>query len=114
MHLSLYNCSFVGHAHYMMLVFSCLMRPAAGGFCAAVSQRLLLYSCLLFTQMWVGGVICNMTERCFVWPEDSVIPCLLETNSRGEHTRGTFSLHNILSSSLCMIEPVKSSASFLE
>ena len=78
---------FVGHAHYTMLVFSCLMRPAAGGFCAAVSQRLLPCSCLLFTQMWVGGVIRNMTEICFVWPEDSVIPCLLRTNSREEHTK---------------------------
>ncbi len=59
----------------------CLMRPVAGRFCAAVMQRLPPNLCLLLTQMWAGGVICNMTEICFVWREDSTLPCLLKTNS---------------------------------
>ncbi|KAI9515114.1 hypothetical protein NQZ68_027980 [Dissostichus eleginoides] len=37
-------------------------------------QCSLPYSCLLFTQMWAGGVICNMTEIFFVWQEDSICP----------------------------------------
>lgn len=61
---------------------SCLMRPVAGRFCAAVMKRLLPHSCLLFTQMWTGGVICNMTEICFVWREDSMIARLSKTNRR--------------------------------
>ncbi len=59
----------------------CLMRPVAGRLFAAVMQRLLPHLCLLFTQMWAGGVICNMTEICFVWWEDSTIACLLLINS---------------------------------
>ena len=59
----------------------CLTRPGAGRFCAAVMQRSLPNLCLLFTQMWAGGVICNMTEIYFVWWGDSMIPCLLKTNS---------------------------------
>lgn len=59
----------------------CLMRPIAGRFCAAVTQRSLSFWCLLFTQMWAAGIVCNMTEICFVWQEDSTMLCLLKTNS---------------------------------
>lgn len=92
----------------------CLMRPVAGRFCAAVMQRLLPNLCLVFTQMWAGGVICNMTEICFVWREDSTLPCLLETNSRigrqlfpeqtDLYTIRTFGVHDILSSTLCTFD----------
>lgn len=62
MDVSLYNCSFVTLRSVGVL---CLMKPAVGRFCAAVMQYLFLYPCLLFTQMWAGGVIYNMNN--LVW-----------------------------------------------
>lgn len=53
----------------------------AGRFSAAVARRSLLCSCLLFTQMWAGDVICNMNKVCLVWQQASTAPCLPRTNS---------------------------------